>query len=48
MRRHESLEPDAEWVSHGQSALDWLQLSPSDVLTLEEEIHEALNAAELG
>ena len=48
MRRHESLEPDAEWVNHGQSALDWLQLSPSDVLTLEEEIHEALNAAELG
>jgi len=45
MRRHEAEEPDADWLSHGQAALDWLDVSLDDMLFWEEELRETLDSA---
>lgn len=44
MRRHESLEQDADWHKHGQAALDWLQTSRDELAAWEEELQETLDA----
>lgn len=45
MRRHEGEEPDADWLGHGQAALDWLDVTGDEVLFWEEELRESLDAA---
>ena len=45
MRRHEAEEPDADWLTHGQAALDWLDVTGDDMLFWEEELRESLDAA---
>ncbi|MGC4060916.1 MAG: HDOD domain-containing protein [Aquabacterium sp.] len=44
MRRHEGLELDADWLSHGEAALDWLQSQPEDLAAWADELHETLEA----
>jgi HD-like signal output (HDOD) protein len=38
MRRHESLDPDPEWTTHGAAALAWLQVEPHDLEGWEDEL----------
>jgi len=44
MRRHEGLDPDADWVKHGDAAMQWLHVSESDLLTWFEELQEVFDA----
>jgi HD-like signal output (HDOD) protein len=44
MRRHEGLDPDADWTAHAANALGWLQLSPDDLAAWEEELRPTLDA----
>mgnify|MGYP006201200375 FL=1 len=44
MRRHEALDPDADWLEHGEAAMAWLQVSEGDLLTWFEELQEAFDA----
>ena len=44
MRRHEALEPDADWVRYGGAAMGWLDVSEDDLHTWFEELQEAFDA----
>jgi len=44
MRRHEALDPDADWLVHGEAAMTWLQVGEGDLLTWFEELQEAFDA----
>lgn len=44
MRRHEALEPDADWVRYGAAAMGWLHVSEDDLHTWFEELQEAFDA----
>lgn len=44
MRRHEGLDPDADWAKHGEAAMGWLHVSESDLLTWFEELQEVFDA----
>ena len=44
MRRHEGLDPDVDWLRHGASALSWLDVSESDLLTWSDELQESFDA----
>ena len=44
MRRHEGLDPDVDWLRHGASALAWLDVSESDLLTWSDELQESFDA----
>jgi HD-like signal output (HDOD) protein len=43
MRRHEALDPDADWVRHGAVAMEWLHVSEDDLLTWFEELQEVFD-----
>lgn len=43
MRRHETLEPDADWAQHGAAAMAWLQVSEADLNTWFDELQEAFD-----
>ena len=43
MRRHEALEPDADWVEHGAAAMAWLQVSEDDLHTWFDELQETFD-----
>ena len=45
MRRHEGLDPDADWNAHREAALAWLHLSTDEVLCWEEESRLQLDDA---
>ncbi|WP_235513736.1 HDOD domain-containing protein [Aquabacterium parvum] len=44
MRRHEALDPDADWVVHGATAMGWLHINEDDLNTWFEELQEAFDA----
>ena len=44
MRRHEGLDPDADWHAHGAAALAWLHLPMQELLSWEEELRDSLDA----
>ncbi|MBH1986862.1 MAG: HDOD domain-containing protein [Burkholderiales bacterium] len=44
MRRHEGVEPDADWQRHGASALSWLDVSEGDLLTWFDELLESFDS----
>ncbi len=44
MRRHEALEPDADWVRYGGAAMGWLDVGEDDLHTWFEELQEAFDA----
>lgn len=45
MRRHEGLEQDIDWKTHGESALGWLHIGADELITWEEELHEIFELA---
>lgn len=45
MRRHELLDPDADWRQHGEAALAWLQVSEADLAEWREELDPLLDAS---
>lgn len=45
MRRHEGLDPDADWNTHHEAALAWLHLSGDEVLSWEDELRPLLDDA---
>lgn len=45
MRRHELLDPDADWRQHGDAALAWLQISEADLAEWREELDPLLDAS---
>lgn len=45
MRRHEGLDPDADWVAHGADALAWLSLDADDLALWDEALGPVLEAA---
>lgn len=45
MRRHEGLEPDADWIAHAGPMLDWLQISRDDVDAWEDTLAPRLDEA---
>ena len=45
MHRHEGLEHDVDWKSHGAAAMEWLQISGDELLAWEEELREIFDAA---
>jgi HD-like signal output (HDOD) protein len=45
MHRHEGLDPDVDWQSHGVAAMDWLQVSGDELLAWEEELQAIFDAA---
>ena len=45
MRRHESEEPDADWLTHHERALDWLHVPCDDLAQWEDELQPLLDEA---
>lgn len=45
MRRHEGLDDDADWTSHAQAALAWLQVGADELALWEDELRPLLDAA---
>lgn len=45
VRRHEGLDPDADWVQHGTAALAWLQAGPADLQDWEHTLLPLLETA---
>ncbi len=43
-RRHEGVDPDADWQAHGEAALAWLHLGMEELLSWEDELRETLDA----
>jgi HD-like signal output (HDOD) protein len=43
MRRHEGLDADADWVTHGPAAMAWLQASADELQLWEEELRPLLD-----
>lgn len=44
MRRHEGLDPDADWHEHGDTAMTWLHLTNDDMLAWEDDLRPQLDA----
>lgn len=44
MRRHEGLPDDAEWLQHGEAALNWLFVGEQELATWEDELRDILDA----
>jgi HD-like signal output (HDOD) protein len=44
MRRHEGLPDDAEWMQHGEAALNWLFVGEQELATWEDELRDILDA----
>lgn len=44
MRRHELLDPDADWRQHGDAVLDWLQLSEGELADWRDELDAEFEA----
>ena len=44
MRRHEALDPDADWLRYGAAAMGWLDVTEGDLLTWFEELQESFDA----
>jgi HD-like signal output (HDOD) protein len=44
MRRHEGLDPDVDWLRHGQGALTWLQAGSTELATWEAVLRDTLEA----
>lgn len=45
MRRHEGLEQDVDWKSHGATVMEWLQVSGDELMAWEEELREIFESA---
>lgn len=45
MRQHEALPEDADWKSHCQAAMDWLQISADDLEQWDEQLRPLLDEA---
>lgn len=45
VRRHEGIDPDADWTRQSGRILEWLQISPADLATWEDELREPLDYA---
>jgi len=45
MRVREELKPEADWVNHGEAALGWLGIGPSDLQDWDETLQQRLDAA---
>jgi len=43
MRRHEGVDQDKDWESHGAAARDWLEATEGDLLVWEDELRETLD-----
>jgi HD-like signal output (HDOD) protein len=43
MRRHEGLPDDAEWLQHGEAALNWLFVGEQELATWEDELRDILD-----
>ncbi len=43
MRRHEGLDQDADWRTHGEAALAWLELPMEELLSWEDELRDHLD-----
>lgn len=44
MRRHEGLEPDADWRSHRSQALAWLHMDEAELATWDEDLQPLFDA----
>ncbi|NDY91635.1 HDOD domain-containing protein [Ideonella livida] len=44
MRRHEGLDPDADWIQHSARALGWLTLPPEELQAWEEDLRPLMDA----
>ncbi|MBQ0932384.1 HDOD domain-containing protein [Ideonella sp. 4Y16] len=45
MRRHEGLDPDADWSAHHGAALRWLAIDEDELATWDDELRTLLDAA---
>ena len=45
VRRHEGIDPDADWARQSARVMEWLQISEADLVTWEDELREPLDAA---
>ncbi len=44
MRKHETIDQDVDWTSHGAGAMAWLQVSANDLSTWSDELQDPLDA----
>jgi HD-like signal output (HDOD) protein len=47
LRQRDGLDPEADWVQHGEAALAWLQLSSDDVADFTQDLLAGLDALQL-
>jgi HD-like signal output (HDOD) protein len=45
VRRHRALPVDADWTTHGDAAMDWLQVTPDDVQHWDDLLQPVLDGA---